>query len=93
MAALAVVAPQLSQIAARPASQPFPATVPQYWRAPEVAKRLNLSAKTVQRYFAKDPDVLHMGERKRGTRAYTTLLIPESSILRFIERMKRRHAA
>src|SRR5579872_7038920 len=54
-----------------------PPSIPQYRRMKFWAEHLSVSERTLKRLLEDDPDVLVIGEKKRGTRVYETRLIPE----------------
>lgn len=56
----------------------------------EIVKLWGLSAKTVRRIFADEPDVILWGhEEERFKRAYRTLRVPESVLQRVHRRIRK----
>ena len=60
----------------------------QYYPVSAVAAKFALSTKTIRRLLADDPDVISVTERRRGTRKYETLRIPDSSIARLVAALR-----
>jgi hypothetical protein len=55
----------------------------------QIAKRWNLNPKTVREMFRDEPGVLKVERpERRSKRAYTTLRIPESVLMRVESRLK-----
>lgn len=60
-----------------------------HWSVAEIAKRWNVSPKTVREMFRSEPGVLKIERPERcSKRSYTTLRIPESVLLRVEKRLK-----
>lgn len=63
--------------------------VEKHYSVAELAKLWSLSEKTIRRMFENEPGVLQWGSQEtRFKRAYTTLRIPESVMLRVHRRLR-----
>jgi hypothetical protein len=65
-------------------------SLPRYYRVQFWAEHLDISSKSLTRLLKDDPDVREISDKKKGTRRYRTLLIPESSVRRVLDRLKPR---
>jgi len=75
---------------ALPPADPF--IVEPVYSIQEIAAAWKLSVDTTRALFANEPDVIVIsGPRKRGTRVYRTLRIPESVVRRVWTRLQQRH--
>ncbi len=63
--------------------------IPQYYPLSAIAQRLSLSEKTIMRRLLNDPEVLVVTEKRRGIRKYRTYRVPEASILRLLDTLRR----
>ncbi len=55
------------------------------WRVKDVAERLNVSYQTAIRWMEGEPDVKIIIRSTPGKRSYRILLIPESTVRRFLD--------
>jgi len=72
------------------ATRPSNPALERHYSVAEIAAIWNLSKQTVTRYFAEEPGVVkHESTPSKTRRAYCTLRVPESVVIRVDTRMKR----
>jgi hypothetical protein len=60
----------------------------QYYKVPDVAKRMGVTPITVRREFKNAPGIKYLGQSGSSKkRSYTTMLIPESAIQWVLDRL------
>jgi len=64
-----------------------------HYTVKELAEKWGLSEDTIRRLFRNEPGVVRIGTRKRGTRRFITVRIPESVALRVYRRLTNERAA
>jgi hypothetical protein len=73
-----------------PKARPGQACFERHYSVSEVARLWNLSERTIRRLFAEEPDIVEFGhEESLHKRAYRTVRIPESVLLRVHSKLKK----
>lgn len=68
-------------------STPISACLQRHYTVARVAELWGVSTDTVRRLFEDEPDVIVIWNRRRGTRVYRTILIPEFVLERVYRRL------